>query len=62
MEVSIEQEFEIRAFAAKIHALDEAQSKALLVKMYAQMLLREEAYRAKLRKAWGIGATDRNGG
>lgn len=55
LELSLEQEFSLRSFATKVDALGEAQSKALLVKMYEDMQLRENAYNARIKKAWGIG-------
>lgn len=53
--LSLEQEFSLRSFAVKVDALNEAQSKALLLKMYENMMVRENAYNARLKKVWGIG-------
>jgi hypothetical protein len=54
MEISIEQEFSIHAFAARIEKLNEEELKTLLVSFYTYDLLKDKAYQELLAYKWGI--------
>ena len=57
MELTLEQEFSIHAFADKIQNFNEDQLRDLLVKFYTYDLLKDKAYQDLIKHKWGIGET-----
>ena len=55
MELPLELEFSVHAFAARIENLDEERLKTLLVSFYTYDILKDKAYRELLAHKWGIG-------
>lgn len=52
MELSLEQQFNLRHFASQVEKMSEAQSKDFLKGLYAQMLYREGCYKQLLKHNW----------
>jgi hypothetical protein len=50
-ELSVEQEFQLRSFAIAIQKTNAEQAQEMAVKIYQQMLLRDNAYKS-LMKDW----------
>jgi hypothetical protein len=55
MELTLEQEFSIHAFADRIQNFNEDQLRDLLVKFYTYDLLKDKAYQDLIKHKWGIG-------
>ncbi|MGF1492825.1 MAG: NblA/ycf18 family protein [Microcoleaceae cyanobacterium] len=53
-QLSLEQQFELRAFEQKIQDLDEAGAKQLLVTLYRSKMVQGNTLQSILRDAWGI--------
>ena len=54
IELSLEQQFNIRSFATQVQHMSHDQAKDFLVKLYEQMVLREATYKQLLKHQWGI--------
>lgn len=54
-ELTVEQEFQIRAFETKVKNLNLKHSKQLLVELYKHSVLKEEMYKRLIKQEWGIG-------
>jgi Phycobilisome degradation protein nblA len=52
--LSIEEEFKIRAFSDRVQNLNEAEAKSLLCQMYHQFVLKDAVYRRLIESKWGI--------
>jgi hypothetical protein len=55
MELSLEQQFNIRSFETQVRQMSREQAQEFLVKMYEQMMVRENMYKHFLKHQWGIG-------
>jgi hypothetical protein len=53
-ELTIEQQFNLRSFESQVQKMDREQAQQFLVKLYAQMIMRETMYKHFLRHEWGI--------
>jgi hypothetical protein len=56
IDLSLEQQFNIRTFETQVNQMSREQAQEFLVNMYRQMLVRENMYKEFLRHEWGIGA------
>jgi len=54
MELSLEQQFNIRSFATQVQQMSHEQAKEFLVKLYEQMVVREATYKELLKHQWGL--------
>ncbi|MCW6035618.1 NblA/ycf18 family protein [Spirulina subsalsa FACHB-351] len=56
VEFSLEQQFSIRSFEDQVKKMSREQAQDFLVKLYEQMLARENMYKEFLKHEWGIGS------
>jgi hypothetical protein len=54
VELSLEQQFSIRSFESQVQHMSREQAQDFLVKLYEQMMLRENMYKHFLRHQWGL--------
>jgi hypothetical protein len=54
VELSLEQKFNLRSFEAQVQHMSREQAQEFLVKMYEQMILRENLYKELLEHQWGL--------
>jgi Phycobilisome degradation protein nblA len=54
-QLSLEQQFNIRSFASQTENMSREEVQELLVKLYEEMILRENIYKEVLKHQWGIG-------
>ena len=55
MELSLEQQFSIRSFQTQVEQMSREQAQDFLVKLYEQMMVRENMYKEFLKHEWGLG-------
>lgn len=56
MELSLEQKFNIRSFETQVQHMSHQQAQEFLVKLYEQMLLRDNMYQEFIKHQWGLDA------
>ena len=54
MKLSLEQKFNIRSFETQVRAMSHEQAQDFLVKLYEQMIVKDNMYQDFLRHQWGI--------
>lgn len=54
IQLSLEQQFSIRAFATQVEEMSQQQAQDFLVKLYEQMMIREATYQHLLKHQWGL--------
>jgi hypothetical protein len=54
VELSLEQQFSIRSFENQVQKMSREQAQDFLVKLYEQMVLRENMYKHFLKHQWGL--------
>lgn len=54
IELSLEQQFNIRSFETQVQHMSQEQAQDFLVKLYRQMIMREATYKELLKHQWGI--------
>ncbi|MBD2294516.1 NblA/ycf18 family protein [Anabaena sphaerica FACHB-251] len=54
IELSLEQQFNIRSFATQVKDMSHEQAQDFLVKLYEQMVMREATYKELLKHQWGL--------
>jgi len=54
IELSLEQEFNIRSFSDQVDRMSREQAQEFLVNLYRQMMLKEEMYKHFLKHEWGL--------
>ena len=54
MKLSLEQKFNIRSFETQVKAMSHEQAQEFLVKLYEQMLLKDNMYQDFIRHQWGL--------
>lgn len=54
MNLSLEQKFNIRSFETEVKAMSHEQAQEFLVKLYEQMIIKDNMYQHFLRHQWGI--------
>lgn len=61
-QLSLEQEFDLRAFADQVQHMSHEQVQEALLNLRRDMMIRENFYREMLKDAWGIGKENWFGG
>jgi outer membrane lipopolysaccharide assembly protein LptE/RlpB len=56
IQLSLEQQFSIRSFETQVQKMSREQAQDFLVKLYEQMMVRENMYKEFLKQEWGLGA------
>ena len=54
MQLSLEQQFNLRSFETQVQKMSREQAQDFLVKLYEQMMMRETMYKKFLKHEWGI--------
>lgn len=54
MELSLEQELNVRSFETEVKKMSREQAQEFLVTLYQRMLISENYYRDLLKHSWGI--------
>lgn len=54
VELTLEQKFSIRSFESQVNRMSREQAQEFLVKLYQQMIVRENMYKEFLKHEWGI--------
>lgn len=54
IELSLEQQFNIRSFHAQVEQMSREQAQEFLIKLYEQMIYREATYKHLLKHQWGL--------
>ncbi|HEY9834546.1 MAG TPA: NblA/ycf18 family protein [Stenomitos sp.] len=52
--LSLEQQFSIRSFQTQVNQMSREQAQDFLVKLYEQMMVRENMYKEFLKHEWGL--------
>lgn len=54
IELSLEQQFSLRSFQTQVDNMSREQAKEFLLKLYEEMLVRENVYKDVLKHQWGL--------
>lgn len=54
VELTLEQKFSIRSFETQVEKMSREQAQKFLVKLYEQMMIRENLYKQFLKHEWGL--------
>lgn len=54
VELSMEQEFNLRSFSDQVQYMSREQAQDFLVNLYKQMMLKETMYKHFLKHEWGL--------
>ena len=54
IKLSLEQKFNIRSFETQVRAMSHEQTQEFLVKLYEQMIMKDNMYQDFIRHQWGI--------
>lgn len=54
IEISLEQQFNIRSFQTQVEQMSHQQAQEFLIKLYEQMIYREATYKHLLKHNWGL--------
>lgn len=54
VELSLEQQFSLRSFQTQVNDMSREQAKEFLIKLYEEMLVRENVYKDVLKHQWGL--------
>lgn len=54
VQLSLEQKFNIRSFETQVRAMSHEQAQEFLIKLYEQMLVKDNMYQDFIRHQWGI--------
>ena len=52
--MSLEQKFSLRSFETQVQQMSREQAQDFLVKLYEQMILRENMYKEFIKHQWGL--------
>lgn len=52
--LSLEQQFNLHSFATQVDKMSHKQAQECLVKLYEQMIVRENLYKEFLKHQWGL--------
>lgn len=52
--MSLEQKFNLRSFETQVEQMSREQAQEFLVKLYEQMIVRENMYREFIKHQWGL--------
>lgn len=53
-ELSLEQKFNLRSFETQVQQMNREQAQEYLVKLYEQMLSRDNSYKELIKHQWGL--------
>ncbi|MBF2057013.1 MAG: NblA/ycf18 family protein [Cyanobacterium sp. T60_A2020_053] len=53
-QLSLEQQFNLRSFETQVAQMSQDQARDFLVKLYEEMLVRENMYKDVLKHQWGL--------
>lgn len=56
IQLSLEQQFSIRSFETQVQRMSREQAQEFLIKLYEQMMVRENMYKEFLKHEWGLGS------
>jgi hypothetical protein len=54
IELSLEQQFSLRSFETQVERMSREQAQDFLIKLYEQMMVKENMYKHFLKHQWGI--------
>jgi hypothetical protein len=54
IELSLEQEFNLRSFADQVQHMSREQAQDFLVNLYRQMIVKETMYKQFIKHEWGL--------
>lgn len=54
IKLSLEQKFNIRSFETQVQAMSHEQAQEFLVKLYEQMIVKDNMYQDFIRHQWGL--------
>lgn len=54
IELSLEQQFSIRSFETQVQHMSREQAQDFLIKLYEQMMVRENMYKSFIKHQWGL--------
>ncbi|MEL6382299.1 MAG: NblA/ycf18 family protein [Cyanobacteria bacterium J06626_18] len=54
MQLSLEQQFNLRSFETQVQKMSREQAQDFLIKLYGQMMMRETMYKKFLKHEWGL--------
>ena len=54
IQLSLEQQFNIRSFETQVQKMSREQAQDFLIKLYEQMIMREYMYKEFLKHEWGL--------
>ena len=54
IKLSLEQKFNIRSFETQVRGMSHEQAQEFLVKLYEQMIMKDNMYQDFIRHQWGI--------
>jgi len=54
MDLSLEQQFSVRSFENQVERMSREQAQDFLIKLYEQMIVRENMYKHFLKHQWGL--------
>jgi len=54
IQLSLEQQFSIRSFQSQVQKMSREQAQKFLVKLYEQMIVRENMYKQFIKYEWGL--------
>ena len=54
LELSLEQQFNLHSFSNSVEKMSREQAQDFLVKLYREMLVRENLYKDALKHQWGL--------
>jgi Phycobilisome degradation protein nblA len=53
-ELTLEQQFSLRSFETQVSQMSREQAQEFLIKLYEQMVMRENMYKHFLKQQWGL--------
>lgn len=54
--LTLEQKFNLRSFESQVNRMSREQAQDFLIKLYEQMIMRENMYKHFLKQQWGLEA------
>jgi hypothetical protein len=54
IELTLEQQFAVKSFESQVAQMNREQAQEFLVKLYKQMMMQENTYKALLKHQWGM--------
>jgi hypothetical protein len=61
MELSLEQKFSVRSFENQVQQMSREQAQDFLIKLYEQMMVKENMYKSFIKHQWGLEANPWSG-